>query len=76
MYKTISEAMNIFGAISQNKVYTIRDIISGTTITGTAVDLYHAIVEADKANSGNVAHVPSNSDCVEAWAIIEAAYNA
>lgn len=76
MYKTISEAISIYKAINPGSVYIIRETISNETITGTAADLFRAIVEADKANNGNVAHVPSDSDCIEAWAIIEAAYNA
>ena len=75
MYSTISEAMSIYRAISPSNRYTILEEVGGASITGTAAELYRAIIEAGSAAGANVSHVPATPGDVEAWAIIEAAYN-
>lgn len=76
MYSTINEAMRIYKSIGPSNHYAIREEISGSIIAGTAAELYRAIIEADKAAGGRVSHIPTNPSDMEAWAIIEAAYNA
>lgn len=46
MYSTISEAMSIYRAISPSNRYTILEEVGGASITGTAAELYRAIIEA------------------------------
>lgn len=71
MYTTIQEAHEIFRGISENKMFFILEEISGKVMMGTASDLVNLI----NADGDNVRHVPVDENDVEAWAIIEEAYN-
>lgn len=71
MYTTIQEAHEIFRGISENKMFFILEEIGGKVMMGTASDLVNLI----NADGDNVRHVPVDENDVEAWAIIEEAYN-
>lgn len=84
MFNTCREALGIFESISPEFIYNIREEISGDVITGTKMELFHKIQEADRAANGEVSHVPHSyyyqgeepsEEYVEAWAIIECAYS-
>ena len=71
MYTTIQEAHEIFRGISENKMFFILEEIGGKVMMGTASDLVNLI----NADGDNVRHVPVDENDVEAWAIIEEAFN-
>lgn len=83
MFSTRREALDIFENISPELVYTVREEISGNIITGTKMELFHSIIDADREENGNVSHVPAShyyqgeepsDEYIETWAIIECAY--
>lgn len=83
MYNSVSEAIAIYHAISPSNIYTIIEHVSGQRMTGTARELYDAILEQDAKTNGNISHTPEgwtpkgpeSQHLTEAWAILEAAYD-
>lgn len=75
MYKSVTEAINIFFRLSSTDIFHVVEKRHGLEITGTKWDIVHAICAHDKEYNGDVAHYPVNETSVPTWAIIEYAYS-
>lgn len=75
MYETIIEAIEIVRNTWRDRTYTVKDEVSGKTVTGSAYDIYGAIIMHELRGEKN-AFWPVNDMSAEECALMDTIYAA